>query len=414
MVLATKLIMPALGMQQDTGTLVAWLKGDGESVAKGEPVMEIETDKVTVEIEAPESGILGGIRANEGDVVPVGQTVAWILAPGEPVPGDSAAGRPGRTSAPSFARPPTGEHGLELTQDEVGLGRARRGDVPGHVEAEPAVGGARLLPASPKARQLAREWGLELATLTGTGPDGAVLVADVMAVQASAAGIRTQPREPSTVWQVMAERVTQSWTSTPHFYLLREVNASRLMAWREQLRIQFDPVPTYTDLLVKIVAAALGQHEGVNASWTGDRITIHSQINVGIAVAVNDGLVVPVLHRADEQTLSAIVERRQDLVARAQTGKLKAEDLANGTFTISNLGMYGVDAFNAIVNPPQAAILAVGRIAERVVPLDGRPAVQPMMILSLSCDHRVIDGARGAIFLDTLADLIEEPLLLLQ
>ena len=406
--------MPALGMQQDTGTLIAWLKGDGESVAKGEPVMEIETDKVTVEIEAPASGILGGICANEGDVVPVGQTVAWILAAGEPVPGDSPAGELGRTPALPAARPPAGERGGDLAPVEAVRGQGQRDALPERSEAKPAGGLARLIPASPKARRLAGERGLALGSLSGTGPDGAILAADVLVAQALVADTQTQSREPSTVWQVMAERVTQSWTGTPHFYLLREVNASRLMAWREQLRMQFDPAPTYTDLLVKIVAAALSRHQEVNASWSGGRIVIHSEINVGLAVAIKDGLVVPVMHRADQQALSTIVERRQELVARAQAGQLRAEDLANGTFTISNLGMYGVDAFNAIVNPPQAAILAVGRIAERVVPVHGQPAVQPMMILSLSCDHRVIDGARGALFLDAVASLIEEPLLLLQ
>jgi pyruvate dehydrogenase E2 component (dihydrolipoamide acetyltransferase) len=397
--------MPALGMQQDTGTLLAWLKGDGESVAQGEPVMEIETDKVTVEIEAPASGLLGGICANEGDVIPVGQTVAWILAPGEPVPGEGPAAELDRISVAPVTRPPAKEPGADRA-------RVRKDGLPEQVQAEPADGGARLFPASPKARRLARERGLDLESLTGTGPDGAILAADVLAAYAPVANTQGQSREPGTVWQVMAERVTQSWTSTPHFYLLREVNASRLMAWREQL-MSTEPQPTHTDLLVKIVAAALSRHKGVNASWTGGRIGIHSEINVGIAVAVEEGLVVPVIRRANEQSLSAIVERRQELVARAQAGQLKALDLANGTFTISNLGMYGVDAFNAILNPPQAAILAVGRIAERVVPVDGRPAVQPMMILSLSCDHRVIDGARGALFLDAVANLIEEPLLLL-
>ncbi len=390
--------MPALGMQQDTGTLIAWLKGDGQSVAKGEPVMEIETDKVTVEIEAPASGTLGGICAKEGDVIPVGQTVAWILAPGEPVPADGPAGEKGSTSAPPVAQPLAAEHGVDRTA----------------TYAEPAVGLARLYPASPKARRLARERDLDLESLTGSGPDGAVLAADVLAAQVPVAQTRTLSREPGTVWQVMADRVTQSWTGAPHFYLLREVNASRLVAWREQLQTQLEPPPTYTDLLVKIVAVALSRHEGVNASWADGRIVLHEEINVGLAVAVEGGLLVPVIHQANEQALSAIVERRQDLVGRAQAGQLKADDLANGTFTLSNLGMYGVDAFNAIVNPPQAAILAVGRIAERVVPVDGQPAVRPMMILSLSCDHRVIDGARGALFLDTVAGFIEEPLLLLQ
>jgi len=404
--------MPALGMQQDTGTLIAWLKGDGESVAKGEPIMEIETDKVTVEIEAPASGILGGICANEGDLIPVGQTVAWILSPGEPVPGEGLDGQPDRISVSPATRRLAEEHPGDLSPVEAERVRVRKGDGLEHIAAEPADGGSRLSPASPKARRLSRERGLDLETLIGTGPDGAVLAADVPAADVLAARTRSQSLEPGTVWQVMAERITQSWTSTPHFYLLREVNASRLFAWREQMQNLMEPRPTYTDLLVKLVAAALSRHKQVNASWHDGKIMQHREINVGLAMAIKDGLVVPVIHRANEQSLSLIVERRQDLVSRARAGKLSAEDLANGTFTISNLGMYGVDAFNAIVNPPQAAILAVGRIAERVVPIDGEPAVRPMMILSLSCDHRVIDGARGAQFLATLASLIEEPLLL--
>ena len=330
--------------------------------------------------------------------------------------GERRDGQTDPISVAPVARRLAEEHAVDLSLVKAEQGRVRKTDVLQHMEADRAGGGARLHPASPKARRLARERGLDLENLTGTGPVGAVLAADVLAAKEPVTETRTQSREPGTVWQVMAERVTQSWTSTPHFYLIREVNAGRLMAWREQLQtpMQIEPQPTYTDLLVKIVAVALGRHEQVNASWTDGKIVVHREINVGLAVAVKGGLVVPVIHRADEQTLSTIVERRQDLVSRAQAGQLKTEDLANGTFTISNLGMYGVDAFNAIVNPPQAAILAVGRIAERVVPIDGQPAVQPMMILSLSCDHRVIDGARGAQFLDTLAGLIEEPLLLLQ
>ena len=376
--------------------------------------MEIETDKVTVEIEAPASGILGGICANEGDLIPVGQTVAWILSPGEPVPAERRDGQSGSISvSPAVAHRLADEHGVDPSLGKAERGRVRADDVPKHTEAEPAVGVARLYPASPKARRLSRERGLDLENLSGTGPDGAVLAADVLAARVPATETGAQSREPGAVWQVMAERVTQSWTSTPHFYLIREVNAIRLMAWREKVRMQIEPQPTYTDLLVKLVAATLCRHEQVNATWNHGKIVLHREINVGLAVAVKDGLVVPVMHQANEQSLSQIVERRQNLVSRAQAGKLSAEDLANGTFTISNLGMYGVDAFNAILNPPQAAILAVGRITERVVPIDGQPAIQPMMILSLSCDHRVIDGARGAQFLATLASLIEEPLLLL-
>jgi pyruvate dehydrogenase E2 component (dihydrolipoamide acetyltransferase) len=208
--------------------------------------------------------------------------------------------------------------------------------------------------------------------------------------------------------------MSASWTTAPHFYLLREVNASRLMAWREQAQKRAAEKITYTDLLVRIVATALRGHPRVNSSWNEGSIRRNDEINIGVAVAIDDGLIVPVIHRADTLTLTAIAARRSDLVTRAQTGKLRLEDIQGGTFTISNLGMYGVDVFNAIVNPPQAAILAVGRIVERVVAVNGQPSVQPMLFLSLSCDHRVVDGARGARFLDAVAGLIEEPLGMLE
>ena len=217
----------------------------------------------------------------------------------------------------------------------------------------------------------------------------------------------------SSVWRIMAERMTASWTSAPHFYLVREVNVGRLVSWREKASKQTGARITYTDLLVKLVAAAISQHPRVNASWKDGAIVQNTDINIGLAVAIEDGLVVPVLHRADTLSLVDIAARREDLVSRAQAGKLRPADIQGGGFTISNLGMYGVDAFNAIVNPPQAAILAVGRIAERVVALNGQPAVQPTMVLTLSCDHRALDGARGAQFLGALAELIEEPLALL-
>jgi pyruvate dehydrogenase E2 component (dihydrolipoamide acetyltransferase) len=211
----------------------------------------------------------------------------------------------------------------------------------------------------------------------------------------------------------MAERMTASWTTAPHFYLVREVTVSRLVTWRERASTQTGVRITYTDLLVKLVAAALVQHPRANVAWRDGAIVPNAEINIGLAVAVDDGLVVPVLHRADTLGLAEIATRRKDLVSRAQAGKLRPADIQAGGFTISNLGMYGVDAFNAIVNPPQAAILAVGRIAERVVALNGQPAVQPTMVLTLSCDHRALDGARGAQFLGALADLVEEPLALL-
>ena len=425
--------MPVLGMAQDTGKLISWLKAEGEAVVEGEPIMEVETDKATVEIEASASGSLGGVRAQEGDAVPVGQVIGWILEPGESppevdVPQKEAAPllgvdqeapgvapkaeAEGITPATPVAQKMAAEHGIDLAMVKADGGRIQKADVLAYIKTQKGrEEGARLTPASPKARRLAVEQDINIATLTGSGPEGAVLADDVLAVEA-----RTPSASSftiSTVWQRMAERVTQSWTSAPHFYLLREVNASRLVAWRTQTKEHTGKRITYTDLLVKLVAAALRRHPQANAAWNHGEILLNDEINIGLAIAVKEGLFVPVIHQADQLSLRQIANRREELVRLAQDGKLGLEDLQGGTFTISNLGMYGVDIFNAILNPPQSAILAVGRITERVVPVNGQPAVQPMMILSVSYDHRAIDGARGAQFLEALANLIEEPLTLL-
>jgi len=387
----TDVIMPALEMAQETGKVLKWLKAPGHAVRKGEPIVEIETDKVTVEIEAPASGVLRDVTARAGDVVPVGKTIALIFAPGE-----AGAAGPAAPVGPAAGGVPTGAVASPPPAAPA-------------VKASPAGDGtaARLTAASPKARRLAAERGLDVSALRGSGPGGAVLAGDVVAAKVPVAeGV-------GTVWRIMAERLTASWTTAPHFYLVREVNVSRLVSWRERASKHTGARITYTDLLVKLVAATLSQHPGVNASWQDGAIVRNADINIGLAVAIDDGLVVPVLHRADTLRLVDIAARREDVVSRAQAGKLRAADIQGGGFTISNLGMYGVDAFTAIVNPPQAAILAVGRIADRVVAVNGQPVVQPTMLLTLSCDHRALDGARGAQFLGALAELIEEPLALL-
>src|SRR5881296_3465727 len=378
----TDVIMPALEMAQETGKVLKWLKAPGHAVRKGEAI---------VEIEAPASGVLRDVTARAGDVVPVGKTIALIFAPGE-----AGAAGPAAPVGPAAGGVPTGAVASPPPAAPA-------------VKASPAGDGtaARLTAASPKARRLAGERGLDVSALRGSGPGGAVLAGDVVAAKVPVAeGV-------GTVWRIMAERLTASWTAAPHFYLVREVNVSRLVSWRDRARKQTGARITYTDLLVKLVAAALSQHPRVNASWKDGTIVQHADINIGLAVAIDDGLVVPVVHRAETLRLAEIAARREDVVSRAQTSKLRPADIQGGGFTISNLGMYGVDAFNAIVNPPQAAILAVGRIADRVVAVNGQPAVQPTMMLTLSCDHRDLDGARGAQFLGALADLIEEPLALL-
>jgi pyruvate dehydrogenase E2 component (dihydrolipoamide acetyltransferase) len=338
-----------------------------------------------------------------------------------PGSGSGATGAvPSTIKASPLARKLAAQHGVDLAQIRTSSGRIEKADVLAYVKSLEGPGAGdggagRLVAATPKARRLAAERGLDLAALRGSGPGGAILSADVPSAP-EAPRPAAAPAERAgvpTIWRIMAERMTASWTSAPHFYLVREVNVSRLVSWREQARKRVGARVTYTDLLVKLVAATIARHPRVNASWRDGAVVQNTEINIGLAVAVEDGLIVPVLHRADTLSLAETAARREDLVARGQAGKLRPADIQGGGFTISNLGMYGVDAFNAIVNPPQAAILAVGRIAERVVPVNGRPAVQPTMVLTLSCDHRALDGARAAQFLGDLAELIEEPLALL-
>lgn len=412
--MATNVVLPALGVAQETGKIIHWLKAEGEQVIKGEPLAEIETDKATVELEAPASGVLASVTAASDEDIPVGQVIAMIVTPGESLP--PGAIHQGSTT-PTQSRP------YEPIPVEP-AGTMERASTDGYEATR--TGASRTL-ASPKARRLAGEQGKDIAAIKGSGPEGAVLAADLLAAgRPQGAGIVVAREDTaatiageltlSNIWRIMAERTTQSWTSVPHFYLVREVNAGRLVAWREQmLRRSTDPAVkvTYTDLLVKIVAAALRTHPRLNAFCSEGKVTLKEEIHIGLAVAVEEGLVVPVIHQADKLNLSEIARQREELVTKAHAGKLRPQDISGGTFTISNLGMYGADAFNAIIHQPQVAILAVGRIAERVVPVNGQPAVQPMVLLTLSCDHRAVDGARGAQFLDTLAALIEEPLGLL-
>ena len=459
--MATDVILPALGMSQDTGRIVQWLKANGDQVVKGEPLLEIETDKATVEIEAPAIGTLARVSASAGDDVPVGQVIALILAAGEassagarteepqvapssseangntsngtvsaapivqPAPVNEAATRP--VIASSVASRIAADHNLDLSLIKASGRRIQKADVLTYLQsqeasASTAMTSARLVPASPKARRLATEAGQELSSIQGSGPEGVVLAADVLALVAQnarhipsvepivATANGTGNVNQSHIWRIMAERTTQSWTSVPHFYLVREVNASRLITWREEVMKRSKAKITYTDLLVKIVALALREHPRINAIWGDGEITLKKDVHIGLAVAIEDGLVVPVIHQANTLGLAEIAQQRVELVAKAQIGKLRPQDIGEGTFTISNLGMYNVDAFNAIINQPQVAILAVGRIAERVVPLHGQPVVQPMLVLTLSCDHRAVDGARGAQFLDRVASLVEEPM----
>jgi pyruvate dehydrogenase E2 component (dihydrolipoamide acetyltransferase) len=360
--MAVSVVMPALEMAQDTGKLLAWRKREGDPVKKGEALVEIETDKAVVEIEAPGDGILAAVSAAPGSVVPVGRTIAWLVQPGEePPPADRSA---------------------------KAVALQNRSDVK----------------ISPKARRLATDHGIDIAALEGSGPDGEVLTADVESAISNRPATRNEPSATSTSARLMADRTTQSWTTVPHFFVTRDVDASALNITRERL-----PGASHSDLLVHAAARALAAHPRVNASWSDNAIRTNADINVAIAIAVDDAVVTGVIHHADRARLDEIAARRKELIDRARRRRLQPSDIAGATFTISNLGMYGVDAFTAIIVPPQAAILAVGAIADRVTVVDGRPAVRPMMTLTLSCDHRVVDGARAAAFLSDVVDAIRAP-----
>jgi pyruvate dehydrogenase E2 component (dihydrolipoamide acetyltransferase) len=357
--------MPALGMAQETGKLVRWLKGEGEQVVKGEPLMEVETDKATVEVEAPASGTIAMVTASEGDEVAVGQQIALILAPGESAP------------KPKPAR----EHRSEARPSASGERASSQSSISTHAGARPA--------ASPKARRLAAERGVDIGGIVGSGPGGAVVEDDVL--QARGGDIVAD----SAAWRAMAENVSRSWREAPHFFVIRDVDASAIVRARGR---QPEGV-TYTDLLIQAVAAALVKHPRVNSS--------SDEVNIGLAVALPDALIVPVIHGADRLGVAEIADRRRNVLERARAGKLRAADLVGGTFTVSNLGMYGVDMFTAILTEGQAGILAVGRITDRVVAHEGEPVVRPSMLISLSCDHRRVDGVRAAEFVETLVTLLE-------
>jgi pyruvate dehydrogenase E2 component (dihydrolipoamide acetyltransferase) len=382
-------VMPALEMAQETGKLIAWRKKEGESVLKGEPLLEIETDKAVMEVEAPGDGILAGVKVHAGAEVPVGQTIAWILKPGEVPPSEIASPETSGRIVTSYARPASAASAASMQQ---------------------AGAGAKM---SPKARRLARESGVDLSRIRGSGPDGAILAEDVAAAAAAqASGIQALVEKLGPVGRLMAERTTQSWATVPHFFVVREIDAGALVEFRQRMAVAVSSSgvrPTYTDMLVALVARALVKHPRLNGSWTGDGIRINDEVNVALAMAVDEGVVAPVIHKANEAELSRIAEERHALAERARAGRLHPADISGGTFTLSNLGMYHADAFSAIITPPQAAVLAVGQISERVVAVNGHPGIRSMMTITLSCDHRVVDGARAAAFLNDLADAVGRP-----
>ena len=337
----------------------------------------------------------------------VGQTIAWLVQPGEAPPKATLkpqSGRHGGSAVGEPARPVAGAAGSgAVSFASVGTGGA----------AEPSVAERRI---SPKARRLAGELHVDLQRVRGSGAGGEILTADVeaaakSATQAAPSGSKVET--PGPIGRLMAERMTLSWTTVPQFFVMREVDAGALVALREKIApsiAQSHGVkPTLTDMLAALVARILKKHQRMNASWSAEGIRVHKEIHVGIAVAVEDGVVAPVIHDADGLDLGQVAVQRRDLSERAKANRLRPADITGATFTISNLGMYHVEAFTAIVVPPQAGILAIGAIVDRVAAVDGRPAIRPTMAITLSCDHRVVDGAHAAAFLEDVAGAIREP-----
>ena len=424
--MANEVKLPRLGQGMESGTIVRWLKNEGDAVAKGEPLYELDTDKVTQEVEADVAGTLVQIVVREGEVA-VGTTIALIGEAGEaplavaaPVAPAPAAAPAPVAAAPAAAAPVAAAPAPAVTA---------AAPVP-HI-APPAVAASGRVKASPLARRIARERGIELASVVGTGPDGRIVAEDVertasgapaparaaaapavaapAAPLVAAAGVTVEPL--SGLRRTIARRLTEAWQA-PAFQISLSADMGRVVALRKQLvaRTPDGAVkPTVSDVITKLVALALVRHPAVNALWAGDSIHRYGTANVGIAVAVPNGLVVPVIRSAELRSIAGIATERSALVERARAGKLTSEDMGGGTFSISNLGMFGIETFIAVLNPPQAAILAVGAIQDTPVARDGQVVIRPMLSLTLTCDHRALDGATAAEFLSTVKTFLEEP-----
>jgi pyruvate dehydrogenase E2 component (dihydrolipoamide acetyltransferase) len=394
-VMATAVVLPKFGMTMEEGTIVEWYKREGQWVEKGESLLQIETDKVTMDVEAPAAGILRGVQVSVGEVVPVGQSLAYIFALDEEA--EKVESIPSQVSEEAVK---------EVAADSK----------------KAAVQSKSRVMATPVARRLARDAGVDLAKITPTRPSGRIGKADV---EAYLAGLEQTPTVPKGVKAIpltgmrktIAERMQTSAREAPHIVLTVEVDMGEV----EQLRQRLGKIVATTNgqrlsvtaVLVRVVAFALRRHPSLNAKLEGEEIWLLPDINLGIAVALEEGLIVPVIHNADQKSLRELGRLLSDLTEKAREGKLIPDDVADGTFTITNLGMYGVDEFEAIINPPQAAILAAGRVVDRAAVVDGEIEIRPTARITLSADHRIVDGAVGANFLQEVRQLLENPYLLL-
>jgi pyruvate dehydrogenase E2 component (dihydrolipoamide acetyltransferase) len=400
--MANEVKLPRLGQGMESGTVRKWLKAEGDTVEKGEPLYEIDTDKVTQEVESDFAGVLLRIVLEEGEA-PVGQTIAWVGESGEDVP----EAKPEPESAPAFE--PVSDTGTVS-------------DTPVEAPQASAEANGGRVKASPLARRIARERGIDLHSLTGTGPEGRIIAEDVERGVATAPAAPTPVAVPTgeiervpltSIRKTIARRLTAAWEA-PVFQLTVTADMTRANELVARVR-ELDPDVrvTVTDVLAKICAVSLRRHPDVNVQYAEDALLRYPTSNVGIAVAAPQGLVVPVLRSVERLSLHEVAAARADAVGRARENKLTQQDFEDGTFTISNLGMFGIEQFVAVINPPQAAILAVGATVDTPVARDGEVVVRPIMTLTLTVDHRAVDGAAGADFLRTVKQLLEDPALAL-
>ncbi len=411
--MATNVVMPQMGYDMREGTVVRWYKQEGETVDRGEVIADIETDKATVEFEAYTGGVLGRIVAEAGVAVPVGQLIAIITEPGESVP-EAAAPAASPAAAPASATPP-----------------APVAAAPEPAAAPPAAsdGGVR---ASPIARRLARERGIDLALVTGSGPNGRITERDVENYQAApaapepATATSAPAPEPvaapsdsrielSRMRQTIARVTSDSKSTAPHFYVTAEIDMGSAMSLRRDVNDEGEPENrvSVNDLMVKACALALAKHPKFNSFFRGDHLEVHGAMNIGIAIALESGLILPGVSNCESKSLLQIASGTKDLIARANSGTLRNEEYSSTTFSISNMGMFDVESFTAIIYPPHAAILAVGSVKQQPVVRDGELTVGTMMKATLSTDHRVADGAEAAQFLMEIKRVLENPVSLL-
>jgi pyruvate dehydrogenase E2 component (dihydrolipoyllysine-residue acetyltransferase) len=396
----------------ESGTIVRWLKQEGDQVEKGEPLYELDTEKVTQEVEADASGVLLKILAGEGEEIEVGKRIAVIGESGEEVEAETEEQPEPTATADDGAQDEAQEEGSRGPARDEERERGREASAEVTDMKEPATTNGGRLKASPLARRIARERGIELNSLTGTGPEGRIVAEDVERAATApahatvgAAPLEAEVQKLSSLRRTIARRLTEAWQA-PAFQITMSADVTRAQELRERLR---DEGVTVTDVLTKLAAVALLRHRELNAHFADDELRLFPNAHVGLAVATERGLLVPVIREAERKSLVELAAERKALVDRARQAKLTQDDLEGGTFTISNLGMYGVEQFIAVLNPPQAAILAVGAIEQQPV-WDGEAfAPRPLMSMTLTCDHRAVDGAVASEFLRTLKSLIEEP-----